>query len=452
MAFQFWIMFHFCDARQDSVVNRPGSATFRGGVTLGKSGKAALAVAVTVMVLAAGCSSSKSSNSSPTTGAGSSGSGGGKTFTVGVLTDLTGLGSANSASFPLGIQAGVGVAATEGYTIKYDVVDTATSPSQALSGAQKLVEQDHVFAILGSSSLLFAAAPYLKAHGIPVVGASLDAGEWITDPNMFSVIGTEDYTKVYSQFGVFLKLVGGTNLASLGYSISPSSSESAKGVALSAQAAGLKVGYLNTSFPFGGTNVGPAVLAMKAAAVNSFSASLETNTEFAMITGLRQQGVDLKAPLLATGYGGDLAAGGPGAQQAAQGVYFLSAYQPVEMNTAATQKLQAALSSYAGVKGDPTFAEYNGYASVDALIQGLKAAGSHPTQASFITAMQGITDYNAAGLFGSHSVSFALNQRGQASGPDNCYYVAQYSGSTFHPVAGAVPICGAVIPGKTVSP
>jgi ABC-type branched-subunit amino acid transport system substrate-binding protein len=411
-----------------------------------------LAVTAAVMMLAAGCSSSsKSSSSSPTTGAASSSSGGDKTFTVGVLTDLTGLGSTNSATFPLGIKAGVGVAAKEGYTIKYDVVDTATSPTQALAGAQKLVEQDHVFAVLGSSSLMFAAAPYLKAHGIPVVGASLDAGEWITDANMFSVIGTEDYTKVYSQFGEFLKLAGGTNLASLGYSISPSSSESAKGIAMSAQAAGLKVGYLNSSFPFGSTNVGPAVLAMKAAGVNAFSASLESNTEFAMITGLRQQGVDLKAPLLATGYGGDLAAGGPGAQQAAQGVYFLTAYQPVEMNTTATQQLQAAMSTYAGVKGEPTFSEYNGYASVDALVQGLKAAGSHPTQASFINAMLGITNYNAAGLYGSNSVSFALNQRGQASGPDNCYYVVQYSGSTFHLVAGADPICGAVIPGKTVS-
>ncbi len=66
--------------------------------------------------------------------------------------------------------------------------------------------------------------------------------------------------------------------------------------------------------------------------------------------------------------------------------------------------------------------------------------------------MLGITNYNAAGLYGSHSVSFALDQRGQASGPDNCYYVVQYSGTTFHLVAEADPICGAVIPGKTVAP
>ncbi len=196
------------------------------------------------------------------------------------------------------------------------------------------MEQDHVFAVIASSAFAFEAAPYLASHGIPVVGVAIDSTEWITDRNMFSVIGTQDYSKVYSQFGLFFKLVGATNLGSVGYSVSPSSSQSAKSTAISAQEAGLKVGYLNASFPFGGTNVGPAVLAMKAAGIDAFSGSIETNTEFAMITGLRQQGVHLKAPLLATGYGGDLTSGGPGADQAAQGVYFLTAYQPVEMNTA----------------------------------------------------------------------------------------------------------------------
>ena len=410
------------------------------------SARAAVAVAAVMLMVAAGCSSSSKSS-----GGGSSASGGGKTITVGVLTDLTGLASTNSVTFPLGVKAGVGLAAKEGYTIKYDVVDTTSSPASALSGAQKLVDQDHVFAVLGSSALLFSAAPFLASKGVPVVGVAIDSTEWITDRNMFSVLGTQDYSKVYSQFGLFYKLVGATNLGSVGYSISPSSADSAKAIALSAQDAGLKVGYLNASFPFGGTNVGPAVLAMKSAGIDAFSGSIQTNTEFAMITGLRQQGVNLKAPLLATGYGGDLTSGGPGAEQAAQGVYFLTAYQPVEMNTSATQQLQSALSTYAGVKGLPTFAEYNGYASVDALVQGLKAAGSNPTQASFINAMLAITNYNAAGLYGSHSVSFALADRGQASGPDNCYYVVQYKGTTFNLVSGADPICGAVIPGKTVS-
>jgi branched-chain amino acid transport system substrate-binding protein len=96
---------------------------------------------------------------------------------------------------------------------------------------------------------------------------------------------------------------------------------------------------------------------------------------------------------------------------AAQGVYFLSGYEPIEMNTPATQRFQNAMKTYAGVTGDPTFAEYIGYVTVDALVQGLKAAGQNPTQPSLINAMLGITSYNAAGPYGDHTIGWAMDQR-----------------------------------------
>ena len=233
------------------------------------------------VVLVAGCSSSsKSGSSATTTGAASGGtsassspgSAGGttKTVTVGVLTDLTGVSAAGFVTFPKGIQAGIGLAKTEGYNIKYVEADTGSTPSGALIAAQRLVEQQHVFAVLGESSLFFAAAPYLLSHGIPVIGGGIDGPEWITDRNMFSVVGTQDYTKVYSQSGDIFKKLGVTNLASIGDPI-PSSEDTAKATAISAQMAGVKVGYLNTSLPLGSTNVGPIVLAMKDAGANGLN-------------------------------------------------------------------------------------------------------------------------------------------------------------------------------------
>src|SRR5262245_49430534 len=88
------------------------------------------AVAAIVMVTAACSSSSKSASGgggSPTGSAGTAG----KTLTVGVLTDLTGLGSTTAHTLPEGVKVGVGWAATQGYHIKYVVVDTATNPAQA---------------------------------------------------------------------------------------------------------------------------------------------------------------------------------------------------------------------------------------------------------------------------------------------------------------------------------
>ena len=413
-----------------------------------------LGLAVAILLLAAGCSSSSKgagTGSGSSTSSASPGSSQGGTYTIGVIADLTGPGSSTGGTTLPGIKAGVGEAGKQGYTIKYVFADTGTSPAGALAAAQKLVEQDHVFAVVGMSLVFFGAAPYLTSHNIPVVGAAADGPEWITSRNMFSILGTQDYTKVQTTTGQVFKRLGATTIGSVGYSIEPSSSEVAKGWAESAKAAGLKVGYLNTQFPFGSTNVAPIALAMKNAGVDGLSTAIVTNSSFAIIDALRQSGAHLKAAVLPTGYGGDLIQGGAGAQKSAQGVYFLSGYEPVEMHTAATERFMNALGQYAGVTGDPTFNEYLGYLSIDGLVTGLKAAGANPTPTSFMNAMLGITRYDAAGLYGDHSIGFDMAGRGQTAGADNCFWVVEYLGTTFHVIKGMDPICGTVIPGKTVS-
>ena len=309
-----------------------------------------------------------------------------------------------------------------------------------------------MFAVIAVSSLAFSAANYLASQGVPVIGIAEDGPEWTTATNMFSITGALHGNLVATTQGQFLKMEGVTTIGTLGYSISPASAEAAKGVAASARAAGIKIGYVNASFPFGSTNVEPVALAMKSAGVDGATASVDPNTSYALIAALRQAGVNLKVFLLPTGYGADVLQAGPGALQTAQNVYFLLAYEPIEMHTPATEQFQAAMKTYAGVKVDPTLNQYIGFLSVVGFVDGLKAAGANPTQAKFIDAMLGIRDWNASGLFGSHSIGFAMNQRGLSEGADNCIWITRFSGTTFHLVPGADPICGKVIPGKTVSP
>jgi branched-chain amino acid transport system substrate-binding protein len=346
------------------------------------------------------------------------------------------------------VQAGGVLAKRNGYTINYVVADTTTNPASVLPAAQKLVQQNHVFAVIAVSSLTFSAAPFLTSQGVPVVGVAEDGTEWITSNNMFSAYGYTDPRLVTTNYGQYFKMEGGTNLGSLGYSISPSSAEAAKSAAASAQTAGLKNGYLNANFPFGSTNVQPVALAMKSAGVDAVTASTDPNTAFALITALRQSDANPKVTVFATGYGGDLQQAGPAAQQTAQNLSFISPWEPVELHTSATQQFQSDLKS-AGVTTDPTYAEYAGYSSTALLVQGLQGAGSNPSQSSLIKALSGITNFNSAGLFGSHTIN--LSQRVGSQGPDNCYWFAKYSGTTFQPVSGASPLCGTIVPGKTVS-
>jgi len=407
---------------------------------MGHAKRRLLAGLSAIAVAAAGCGSSSKS--------GGGGGTAGRTYTVGVLTDLTGPAASANLTLMQGVRAGVRLAAREGYTIKYVVGDTTTSPTGALSAAHKMVEQDHVFAVIAHSALAFTATGYLTSKGIPVVGAAEDGTEWQTSKNMFGVYGAVHTEAVSTTTGQFFKMEGVTTVGTLGYSISPSSSEAAQGAAKSAEAVGLKVGYVNAAFPFGSTNVEPIALQMKSKGVNGFTASVDPNTGFALITALRQAGVNLKAALLPTGYGGDVLQAGPRALQEAQNVYFTLTYEPVEMHTPATEKFQSDLKAI-GETSEPTYAEYNGYLSVALMVEGLKGAGSHPTQASLIAALSKIHSWDALGLFGSHPLD--INNR-TTSGMSNCSWVTKLTGSTFQLVPGADPICGKLVPGVTVSP
>jgi branched-chain amino acid transport system substrate-binding protein len=398
------------------------------------------------LLLAACSSSSKSSSTS--TSIKPTGSTSGPSYTVGVLADLTGPGSNTGDTTEDGIKAGIGLANSEGYHIHYVLADTQTSPGGALTAAKKLVEQDHVLAVIQISVVGFGAAPYLAAQNIPVIGGNVDGPEWITDKNMFSVLGYQDYTKVQTTYGLAMKKLGMTNLGAIAYGIEPASYDVVKSWAASAELAGLKMGYINTQLPFGDTNMGPVALQMKSAGVNGMYNAVVTNTSFALVQALEQEGVKFKA-LQATGYGADLAGGGPGATHIAQGLYFLLGYEPVEMHTAATEQFTKSLQQYAGTTG-PTLSEYLGYLSIDALVQGLKLTGPNPSQSELITDMDGISNYTATGLWGGHTASFVPSSRGTVAAADNCTWIVQYRGTTFHLVSGLDPQCGEQVPGKSI--
>ncbi len=407
--------------------------------------KKLLAVGAVVTAVAAGCGSSKPTSVNPsgtTKGAGS--------YTVGILTDITGPAASGNKTCVQGVKAGAVAAAKQGYTINYVVGDTQTSPAAALSAAQSMIQQSHVLTVIACSALTFGAADYMLQQSVPVIGAAEDGPEWAVDKNMFSVSGALDNGAVSTAYGQFFKMEGATVIGALGYSISPSSADAAKAAAASSKADGLTVGYLNASFPFGSTNVAPEALAMKAAGVNGFTSTTDPNTSFALLTALRNAGDNPKVALFPDGYGGDLVASGPGATQAAQGAYFTTVFEPVEMHTAATVRFQSALTK-AGVAGDPTYAEYNGYTAIAMLVDALKAAGSSATRATLTTALDGLQGFNADGLLGTHSFAPA-DRTGSPIGVGGCGYYTKFSGSTFHLVANADPLCGTVIPGVRVAP
>jgi branched-chain amino acid transport system substrate-binding protein len=403
-----------------------------------------VAAAIAVMAVAAVCSGPKSVATASGTGRPQGG-----TITVGLLTDVTGAGASGFDTSLQGVDAGAAWAAGQGYKIKFDIGDTQSSPMSALTAAERMVQLDHVSAVIAMSAVTYGAARFLSSHSVPVVGAGVDADEWDTSRNMFSVLGAPHPELVSDLFGRLMRMEGGRDLGVVGLSV-PGAAEAAKGAAVSTQVAGLKVGYLNVHFPLGSTNVTPAVLAMKSAGVDSFFSVTAPSTAFAFITAFKQQGVGLKFVLLGDGYGGDLLHGGPGAAQAAQSVYFALNFEPVEMHTAATDQFVRSLRGV-GVTGDPTVAEYEGYVSVRLLVQALQAAGTNPTRTSLMSALSTTHHFTAGGLFGAQGLDVD-NRTGVGPGYLHCAFITRFVGSTFRLVPHADPFCGSIIPGRRVGP
>jgi ABC-type branched-subunit amino acid transport system substrate-binding protein len=381
-------------------------------------------------------------------GGGSSSTGrNGDTLMVGILTSLSGANSAAFAPTISGAQARLDAyAASSGKcsSTKIQLVkaDDASGAQGALTASQKLIQQDKVYAILEDSSFFYGAAPFLTTAGkkTPVIGGAFDgAKQWnSTDNNLLPSGIVPDYSKVYSAGGQYLKKVGGTKVAGIAY-VSPASQQGLESSLKSAEAAGLKRGYVNTTVQFGSTDVGAIVLGIIRSGSDVLTLGINPDTAFAVIAGLHQANYKLKAIISPTGYGADLLDSAP-AVQAGQGVTFTTSWYPSEMKTPATETMTAALKKYAGSKsGIPGFTQAMGWLSADLLIHGLEKAGCDADQTKFLSTVRNDKTWDAGGLYPSKR-DFKV-----ASPDQQCSFYVTLKGTGFVPEPGATPLCGGTV-------
>ncbi|WP_040825273.1 ABC transporter substrate-binding protein [Nocardia jiangxiensis] len=379
---------------------------------------------------------------------------------VGVLTSLSGVAAGQYADSERGAQARFaaykdagGKCASRGFDVV--VGDDQSTPQGALTATQRLVQQEHAYAVLPISTYFYGAGQYAgtQAKQTPFLGGAFDGGDQWLNPkygNLFAAMSGTDYDKAATTYGDYWKRIGGTKVAVVAAN-TPSAAKSGEGAALSAEHAGLQRGYINEREPLGPMDVGPAVLGIEQSGADVLYAVLLPNTAYALVAALHQAGIQMKSVLLATGYGADLLKSPP-AVASAQGIGFLTSYAPVELNTPVTQAWSAALRKYAGSQtGLPSFSMAVGWISADLLIHGLELAGCHATQSQLINALRADKTFTAGGLFPQPA---ELRQRGTYSvgGPGNCSYVSILRGQAFAPDPNGSPACGTEIPGVRVEP
>ena len=416
--------------------------------------KAAVAASAAAMaVTLAACSSSSSTTTTTTSGSTGGGKGNGTPLKIALVASLTGEDAALNADSPKGFTARVdaqnAAGGINGHKIDPIIIDDQTSPTQVVVAVQQAIS-DGVVGIVSNTPLMFEAAKYAQQAGIPVTGGSFDGSEWGTQPNtnMFpaDTENTNPDSPWSTSYGDFFKKYGGTVVGTYGYGISPSSTHATYASAKSSLAAGLKVGVMDVSVQFGSESFGTEALAAKSANVNAFTSQMDVNSNIALLSAMKQDGLTPKVTTFATGYQDSLP--GSNVWSTVQGVYFGASIRPwnIPLNAGTTAE-KAALTKYGKFTSSmfPDLGQNESYLGADLMILGLSKAGANPTPASVITALRNTTDYNANGLLPvtlNYKINFGYNTH------VGCEWYEKAETKTFVAVS-ATPTCTTYIPGST---
>ncbi len=343
-----------------------------------------------------------------------------KAIKIGFISSKTGVAASTSGSSDLGCKARVGrqnaAGGVHGRKLEVEYADDASSAAN-LTQAKSLVENEHVYMVINDSAFAFLSYRWLLDNDIPIIGGGFDG-------NYYGLPGNE---KVISAFGnsppisgiqttltpKIMKSLGATKIAAIGYGVSPSSSAAVKSLQeYAVPALGLDPVYTNTAVDFGTSDVGPLVLGMKNAGADGAWYAMDLSTNLALAQGLIQNGVKMKAQLMATGYGHELL-DQPVAKTLGPDIVFTTGWAPVELKTKATKRFQADLAKYADFSQVPDFGIYTGYIDCDLAILGLEQQGKDLDPTTYADALRSVGTYNAGGGLGCSNSSQSVETYGK---------------------------------------
>ncbi len=333
-----------------------------------------------------------------------------------------------------------------GRKINVEIIDDASSGAN-LTATQDLVKNRNVFAVVNNSSFAFLSYRYMLDQGVPMIGGGFDGtyyGQKGNEDILSSLGNSAPFTGLsYDNTAKVMKQLGAKKTAALAYGQSASSTASAKTLQdFAVPAVGLDPVYTNTSVDFGTSDVGPLVLGIKNSGADAVYLPMVAASNFAVVQGLAQNGVDMKANILATGYGQDLL-DDPIASTLGPNTVLFQTYKPVEVKDKYTKQFQADLKKYAGLTGVPDYGQYTGYITCDMAITGLERAGKTPTRRGFIDGMRKAGTYDAAGL---NCATYDISLETYGKYPDTgCAYYLYVKDGKFVVMNKGKPITGKLV-------
>jgi ABC-type branched-subunit amino acid transport system substrate-binding protein len=328
-----------------------------------------------------------------------------KTIKIGFVYTATGVAASISKTGLIGFQARIDRENAKGGVNgrKIEVVSRDDQSSGAnLTVTKDLIDNEKVFAVVNESPFAFLSYRFNLENGVPFIGAGTD-GTYYLQPGNEDLMSSSGNAQpfgdtIYDTPARAMKMLGATKASALAYGQASASVSTAKAfMNYAVPEQGLKPVYTNTSVDFGSQDVGPLVLGIKNSGANATYLPMAAATNIAVAQGLQQNGVPMKATLLATGYGQDFL-DSPAAKTADSSWVFTLGYKPVELKDKATKRFQSDLKKYQQFTGVPDFGIYAGYILGEYTILALQKAGKTLTRQGLIDAAKTLTTYDQAGL------------------------------------------------------
>jgi branched-chain amino acid transport system substrate-binding protein len=362
-------------------------------------GPRAAMAAVALALVATACGNAASTASSGGTGAPGVTS---STITVGSLANVTGILSSDFAPIVDGVKAYFDMVNAQGGVDGRKLVlgyqkDDQGSQTTDLTVSQQLVEQDHVFAVVGVATPFFGGASYLAKQGVPTFGYQVST-DWQDGPSLFADYGSVlDFSAGEMSDAYVAKQLHATAVGVVAYGVQQSAA-ACQAAVQGFNAFGIPVTYQDLTFGIG-TDATPDVLAMKAHHVDLVLTCLDVSGNIAFARAIAQNGLDAHQVWL-NGYDR------PTLQQYGSllnGVVVEVQHVPFEAATAfpgVYPGMETYLQEMQRYEPSATYNEValDGWINAAQFVAGLRAVGRNLTQKKLVDAINSETDFTAGGL------------------------------------------------------
>ena len=361
-----------------------------------------------------------------------------RSVTLGLLTATEGITAQVLLPFRAGIDARLGLenskGGVNGRTLNYKWENDDSTGTGGAASVKRLVAVDHVFGIIGGSANIADSTAYLASQGVPVAGFAPD-GTWRQHPNMVAFSNPVAGLPV-TTFGNVTKSQGGHRVDVLFGGFDTSSEVLGDTLAAGFRGMNMPVDKIKVSAP---VDYGQIARKLRADNVDTLVSFLAPDQLAAIVSALVAAGSPRPLVLALAGYS-QAVPQAFGSQL--DGAYFFSETRPFEEPNPALNEYRSAVAAYAPYLQDAeqTIA-VSGWISADMFVQGLRRAGTCPTRSSFLTALRGISAYDADGL-----LSRPVDLASPSPSIDPCYFLVRVTAGRF--VAAQPPVaCGQALGG-----